>query len=504
MSGEGKKRATTTITNCSNCARCSGGVWGTPGAGLDGTGAEGETKEAASVAGQLDKRPAECERRQHHKALLGNAACIENGSRGSGGGGQQDELQYGDVEEEYEDEEVEEEDEEEGRSCASSTVSVCASNSAASAGLFTANPLSIGGGGNLHGNNMHLYSQRHATSTDHHASVGNIRSASRFCDGDCCPTCSCNNSQNSNQSDQQISAPKQQKRPPSPSTADTSNTQQRAAASNSAKVAANSVQRESKDVVVVMRAHKSADQRPTTMVYKTNDGQSQPSQAHRLIWLLGLLWRRLKAATGDGAKQVALDAELEVCQMCRCPLNDGRASDQQTRTSLGSTTCIMETEPAEYRKINQSGLAVAAANIAVSTTALATVGGGSSRQQQASSSPRANHSCNSCTVVANPMLKIQQTTLEGLESKRERKAAKTLAIITGVFVMCWLPFFIMAITMPLLELRPPKYLFAFLLWLGYFNSMLNPIIYTIFSPDFRKAFKRLLCAMEPRTPGSSK
>lgn len=84
------------------------------------------------------------------------------------------------------------------------------------------------------------------------------------------------------------------------------------------------------------------------------------------------------------------------------------------------------------------------------------------------------------------------TAAEVIESRRERKAAKTLAIITGVFVMCWLPFFIMAITMPLLDLKPHKYVFAVLLWLGYVNSMLNPIIYTIFSPDFRKAFKRLI------------
>lgn len=91
---------------------------------------------------------------------------------------------------------------------------------------------------------------------------------------------------------------------------------------------------------------------------------------------------------------------------------------------------------------------------------------------------------------------LKEQAAEGLESKRERKAAKTLAIITGVFVMCWLPFFVMAITMPLLNVSPPKYVFNVLLWLGYVNSMLNPIIYTIFSPDFRKAFKRLLCALD--------
>ncbi|CAH8464572.1 unnamed protein product [Heterobilharzia americana] len=29
-------------------------------------------------------------------------------------------------------------------------------------------------------------------------------------------------------------------------------------------------------------------------------------------------------------------------------------------------------------------------------------------------------------------------------------------------------------------------------WLGYVNSFLNPIIYTIFNVEFRKAFKKLL------------
>lgn len=33
---------------------------------------------------------------------------------------------------------------------------------------------------------------------------------------------------------------------------------------------------------------------------------------------------------------------------------------------------------------------------------------------------------------------------------------------------------------------------AFLTWLGYLNSLLNPIIYTIFNIEFRRAFAKIL------------
>lgn len=97
---------------------------------------------------------------------------------------------------------------------------------------------------------------------------------------------------------------------------------------------------------------------------------------------------------------------------------------------------------------------------------------------------------NAAKTTENAVRKKRET----LEAKRERKAAKTLAIITGAFVMCWLPFFVCALLMPL---RPDwvfdETMLSVFLWLGYFNSTLNPIIYTIFSPEFRQAFKRLLC-----------
>lgn len=90
---------------------------------------------------------------------------------------------------------------------------------------------------------------------------------------------------------------------------------------------------------------------------------------------------------------------------------------------------------------------------------------------------------------------------EKLEMKRERKAARTLGIITGAYIVCWLPFFVIALIKPLGDVAIPPILDAIVLWLGYFNSLLNPIIYTIFSPEFRNAFQKILFGTYMNRPG---
>ncbi|NXY50557.1 DRD1C protein, partial [Ceuthmochares aereus] len=84
--------------------------------------------------------------------------------------------------------------------------------------------------------------------------------------------------------------------------------------------------------------------------------------------------------------------------------------------------------------------------------------------------------------------------------KKETKVLKTLSIIMGVFVFCWLPFFVLNCMVPFcnLDLREPGELpcvsetvFNIFVWFGWANSSLNPIIYA-FNTDFRRAFATLL------------
>ncbi|KAK0098013.1 hypothetical protein PV326_011792 [Microctonus aethiopoides] len=74
----------------------------------------------------------------------------------------------------------------------------------------------------------------------------------------------------------------------------------------------------------------------------------------------------------------------------------------------------------------------------------------------------------------------------------DHKAAITVGVIMGVFLICWVPFFCVNIIAAFCKTCIPDRAFQVLTWLGYSNSAFNPIIYSIFNTEFREAFKRIL------------
>ncbi|XP_070782078.1 trace amine-associated receptor 1-like [Enoplosus armatus] len=87
---------------------------------------------------------------------------------------------------------------------------------------------------------------------------------------------------------------------------------------------------------------------------------------------------------------------------------------------------------------------------------------------------------------------IQSTKSGAAVSKTERKATKTLAIVLGVFLLCWTPFFLCITFMPFSNNSVPVSVVETLNWLTLSNSMLNPFIYSFFYSWFRSAFRMII------------
>ncbi|XP_074522052.1 alpha-2Db adrenergic receptor-like [Halichoeres trimaculatus] len=105
--------------------------------------------------------------------------------------------------------------------------------------------------------------------------------------------------------------------------------------------------------------------------------------------------------------------------------------------------------------------------------------------------------CSHHLLLPSPVpLRSSQMSLsrQKVAQMREKRFTFVLAVVMGVFVLCWFPFFFTYSLQAVCRdnCNIPDSLFNLFFWIGYCNSCLNPIIYTVFNRDFRRAFKKIL------------
>ncbi|XP_048037744.1 trace amine-associated receptor 13c-like [Megalobrama amblycephala] len=92
--------------------------------------------------------------------------------------------------------------------------------------------------------------------------------------------------------------------------------------------------------------------------------------------------------------------------------------------------------------------------------------------------------------VINYLMKGGKCVMEGsVRRKSESKAALTLGIIVAIHILCWLPLYIFSLAGNTVI---SSVIVNVLTWVFYINSGLNPLIYALFYPWFRRSFKHII------------
>ncbi|KAM4691634.1 LOW QUALITY PROTEIN: histamine H3 receptor [Rhinophrynus dorsalis] len=88
---------------------------------------------------------------------------------------------------------------------------------------------------------------------------------------------------------------------------------------------------------------------------------------------------------------------------------------------------------------------------------------------------------------------------------RDKKVAKSLAVIVCIFGLCWAPYTLLMIIRAACRGHcVPDYWYEASFWLLWVNSAVNPILYPLCHNSFKRAFKKILCPQKLQIKPKSK
>lgn len=173
--------------------------------------------------------------------------------------------------------------------------------------------------------------------------------------------------------------------------------------------------------------------------------------------------------------------------------------EMSPETKFASKCCKWEQkEPAETL-----GLSKSEAQAAASTGAKDLLTASSGRSQCCNKKGCKNSA--SALSLEKRMKIVSQGMTQRFRLSRDKKVAKSLAIIVGVFGICWAPYtLLMIIRAGCHGHCISDYWYETSFWLLWINSAVNPVLYPLCHYSFRRAFIKLLCPkklkIQPQDP----
>ncbi|CAF0768502.1 unnamed protein product [Rotaria sp. Silwood1] len=99
------------------------------------------------------------------------------------------------------------------------------------------------------------------------------------------------------------------------------------------------------------------------------------------------------------------------------------------------------------------------------------------------------------SLTNNDIPQCDQHQLGRREITAEARVTRSLAVVIGCFICCWLPFFTLYIIRAVCLCLSFNAI-EFFVWLGYSNSSINPVLYAILNKNFRLAFKNIFLSVK--------
>lgn len=103
------------------------------------------------------------------------------------------------------------------------------------------------------------------------------------------------------------------------------------------------------------------------------------------------------------------------------------------------------------------------------------------------------------------MFFISYQTIVGFETVflQDTKALVTIAILIGLFCVCFIPIFVASIIEKIAKVYIDEKVLVVLKFLHFSNSGLNPVVYAWRNPELARAIKKLLCWQPTREANTS-